>query len=77
MNERRIYKHLRNKNINYSMGRFFVTMQVEHNRSILGTIVGERCVLNEMGNAVRNELIALPQKYPELELGDFIVMRQR
>ena len=74
MNERRIYKHLRNKNINYSMGRFFMTMQVEHNRSILGTIVGERCILNEMGNAVRNELIALPQKYPELELGDFIVM---
>ena len=74
MNERRIYKHLRNKNINYSKGRFFVTMQVEHNRSILGTIVGERCILNEMGNAVRNELIALPQKYPELELGDFIVM---
>ena len=74
MNERRIYKHLRNKNINYSKGRFFVTMQVEHDRSILGTIVGERCILNEMGNAVRNELIALPQKYPELELGDFIVM---
>ena len=74
MNERRIYNHLRNKNINYSKGRFFVTMQVEHNRSILGTIVGERCILNEMGNAVRNELIALPQKYPELELGDFIVM---
>ncbi|MBQ5665207.1 MAG: transposase [Akkermansia sp.] len=74
MNERRIYKHLRNKNINYSKGRFFVTMQVEHNRSILGTIVGERCILNEMGNAVLNELIALPQKYPELELGDFIVM---
>lgn len=74
MNGRRIYKHLRNKNINYSMGRFFVTMQVEHNRSILGTIVGEQCILNELGIAVQNELTSLPQKYPELELGAFIVM---
>lgn len=74
MNGHRIYKHLRNKNINYSMGRFFVTMQVEHNRSILGTIVGEECILNELGLAVKNELTSLPQKYPELELGEFIVM---
>ena len=74
MNESRIYKHLRNKNINYSMGRFFVTMQVEHNRSILGTIVGEECILNELGLAVKNELTGLPQKYPELELGEFVVM---
>ena len=56
------------------MGRFFVTMQVEHNRSILGTIVGEECILNELGLAVKNELTGLPQKYPELELGEFIVM---
>ena len=74
MNGHRIYKHLRNKNINYSMGRFFVTMQVEHNRSILGTIVGEECILNELGLAVKNELTGLPQKYPELKLGEFIVM---
>ena len=74
MNEKRIYKHLRNKNINYSMGRFFVTMQVEHNCSILGTIVGEKCILNELGIAVKNELTSLPRKYPELELCEFIVM---
>ena len=74
MKGQRFYKHLRNKKIDYSMGRFFVTMQVEHNRSILGTIVGEECILNELGNAVQNELTSLPQKYPELELGAFIVM---
>lgn len=74
MKGQRFYKHLRNKKIDYSMGRFFVTMQVEHNRSILGTIVGEECILNELGNAVQNELTSLPQKYPELELGEFIVM---
>ena len=74
MNSRRFHKHLRNKNIDYRKGRFFVTMQIEHNRSILGTIVGEQCILNEIGNAVQNELISLPQKYPELELGEFVVM---
>ncbi|MBR5195000.1 MAG: transposase [Akkermansia sp.] len=74
MKGQRFYKHLRNKKIDYSMGRFFVTMQVEHNRSILGTIVGEKCILNELGIAVKNVLTSLPQKYPELELGEFIVM---
>ena len=74
MKGQRFYRHLRNKKIDYSMGRFFVTMQVEHNRSILGTIVGEECILNELGNAVQNELTSLPQKYPELELGAFVVM---
>ena len=49
-------------------------MQIERNQSILGTIVGEECILNELGHVVRNELINLPQKYPELELGEFIVM---
>ena len=74
MKGQRFYKHLRNKKIDYSMGRFFVTMQVEHNRSILGTIVGEECILNELGHVVRNELTSLPRKYPELKLGEFIVM---
>ena len=69
-----IYKHLRNKNIDYSKGHYFVTMQVEHNRCILGTVVGEQCVLNELGKNVRDELTALPQKYPELELGEYVVM---
>lgn len=74
MNGKRIYKHLRNKRIDYSRGRFFITMQVEHNQSILGTIVGEECILNELGKSVRDELTALPQKYPELELGEYVVM---
>ena len=74
MNGRRIYKHLRNKRIDYSRGQFLITMQIERNQSILGTIVGEECILNELGLAVKNELTSLPQKYPELELGEFIVM---
>ena len=37
-------KSLRNANINYRNGWFFVTSQVAHNKSILGAIVGEECV---------------------------------
>lgn len=43
---------LRNKNINYSRGMFFVTMQAVFNKTIFGAIVGEKCVLNELGEAV-------------------------
>ena len=43
---------LRNKNINYSRGMFFVTMQAAFNKTIFGAIVGEKCVLNELGEAV-------------------------
>ncbi len=37
-------KSLRNANINYRNGWFFVRSQVAHNKSILGAIVGEECV---------------------------------
>ena len=39
-------KSLRNENINYRNGWFFVTSQVARNKSILGAIVGEECVYN-------------------------------
>ena len=66
----RFFQHsLRNRNINYRHGRFFVTIQVEHNKSLLGAIVGERSVLNELGEGVKGVLEGLPLKYAELELG--------
>ncbi len=48
----RFRKSLRNANINYRNGWFFVTFQVAHNKSIFGAIVGERCELNELGRQV-------------------------
>lgn len=68
------HKSLRNKNIDYSKGRFFVTVQVAHNASLLGAIVGERSVLNKLGRSVQEVLEALPLKYPELELGEYVIM---
>ena len=71
----RFYQHsLRNRNIDYRHGRFFVTIQVEHNKSLLGAIVGERSVLNELGEGVKAVLEGLPQKYAELEWGAYVIM---
>ncbi len=64
-------KSLRNANINYRNGWFFVTFQVAHNKSIFGAIVGERCELNELGRQVEARWRELPAKYPELELDEF------
>ena len=67
-------KSLRNANINYRNGWFFVTSQVAHNKLILGAIVGEECVLNSLGKKVREYWLSLPAKYPELALDEFVVM---
>ena len=67
-------KSLRNANINYRNGWFFVTSQVARNKSIFGAIVGERCELNELGQRVEAYWRELPAKHPELELDEFVVM---
>ena len=67
-------KSLRNPNINYRSGWWSVSIQVAKNKSIFGAIVGVRAVLNALGAAVEAYWRALPLKYPELELFDFVVM---
>ena len=67
-------KSMRNANINYRNGWFFVTSQVSFNKCILGTIVGDRFVATPLGEAVREAWLAMPGKYPELELDEFQVM---
>lgn len=70
----RFHKPLRNANINYRNGWFFVTWQTAHNKSIFGAIVGDRCELNGLGRKVEEYWRGLPLKYPELELDEFVVM---
>ena len=70
----RLHKSLRNANINYRNGWFFVTWQIAHNKSILGAIVGEHCELNALGRKVEEYWRDMPVKYPELELDEFVVM---
>ena len=68
----RFHKSLRNANINYHNGWFFVTWQTAHNKSIFGAIVGARCELNELGRRVEEYWREMPAKYPELELDEFV-----
>ena len=70
----RFRKSLRNPNINYRNGWFFVTTQVAHNKCVLGAIVQDRCILTPLGEAVRDCWLAMPAKHPELELDEFVVM---
>ena len=67
-------KSLRNANINYRCGWFFVTSQVAHNKSIFGAIVGEKVVLNDLGQKVWKYWQELPAKYPELEVFESVLM---
>ena len=68
------HKSLRNPNINYRSGWWSVSIQVAKNKSILGAIVGDKVALNALGRAVEAYWCALPEKYPELEIFDFVVM---
>lgn len=67
-------KSLRNSNINYRSGWFFVTSQVAHNKSMFGAIVGDKVILNELGQKVWEYWQGLPEKYPELEIFESVLM---
>ena len=67
-------KSLRNAAINYRAGWWAITVQVAKNKSLLGAVVGESVVLNDLGKAVEAYWLSLPEKYPELERFDFVVM---
>ena len=65
---------LRNENIDYSCGWFFVTIQAAFNKTIFGAIVGEKCVLNEFGTAVSEVIEGLESHYPGTYVDCFVVM---
>ena len=65
---------LRNGRINYRFGWFFVTFQVSENKSLLGAIVGENCILTELGLAVKGLIETLPKYNPEVYVDCFVVM---
>ncbi len=73
-NEKKHWPMLRNANINYSRGTFFVTVQAAFNKTIFGAIVGEKCVLNELGQAVAESLASLGERYAGVEMDEFVVM---
>ena len=65
---------LRNPNIDYERGWFSVTVQVAHNKSVFGAIVGEEYELNELGRAVHEAWLSHPAHTPGLYIDEFVVM---
>ena len=72
----RFHKSLRNANINYRNGWFFVTWQTARNKSIFGAIVGDRCELNELGRRVEEYWREMPAKYPPIQGRHRLYLRQ-
>lgn len=67
-------KSLRSAYIDYCHGWFFVTIQTSGNKSVFGAIVEDKCILNELGNAVKDAWLTEPRFAPGLQIFDFQVM---
>lgn len=65
---------LRNPNINYFKGWFFVTFQVAMNKSVFGVIADKKLILNVLGEMVRENLLGLGRIFPELYIDTAMVM---
>ena len=65
---------LRNPNINYFKGWFFVTFQVAMNKSVFGVISDKKLILNALGEMVRENLLGLGRVFPELYIDTVMVM---
>ena len=65
---------LRNPNINYLRGWFFVTFQVAMNKSVFGVISDKKLILNALGEMVRENLLGLGRIFPELHIDTAMVM---
>jgi len=73
-NEWEYRQMLRSPYVDYFNGLFFVTFQTYHNKSVFGAIIGEECVLNELGEAVKAAWLAEPSHVSGLLLREFVVM---
>ncbi|MDD4025902.1 MAG: transposase, partial [Kiritimatiellae bacterium] len=65
---------LRNSNINYSDGWFFVTMQVAQNKTMFGVIAEGRCDLNALGQQIGACWEGMFERHPEAYRDEFVVM---
>jgi len=67
-------KSLRNPDINYQYGWFFITTQVAHNKSIFGVIAECNCLVNALGKQIASGWRGLFSHHPETHCDTFIVM---
>ena len=55
-------------------GAYFVTICVQMQQCLFGSVVKEEMRLNDAGNLVRAIWQALPTRFPSIELDQFVVM---
>lgn len=68
-------KSIRLKGYDYSQaGLYFITICVQDRLCLFGDIVDGEMILNDPGRMVENEWIKLPQRFPNIELHEFVVM---
>lgn len=65
---------LRNPNINYRKGWFFITFQVAHNKTVFGVVADKKLILNALGRMVDENLRNLGRIFKELYIDTVMVM---
>jgi putative transposase len=66
---------IRRPDFDYShWGPYFVTICARNRECIFGEITGDQPVLSDLGHIIENEWLALPQRFPEIQLDEYIVM---
>jgi REP element-mobilizing transposase RayT len=57
-----------------SVGAYFVTICTQNREILFGDIHDGEMVLNDAGRMVADLWLRLPEKYPEIVLGEFVIM---
>lgn len=68
-------KSIRLKEYDYSkQGGYFITICLQNKQKLLGEILDQKMNLNGAGKMAQEEIVNLPERFPEIEIGEFIVM---
>jgi len=68
-------RNLRVPDFDYSQpGAYYVTIVTHERKQLFGQIVDGEMVLNEIGKMVKEVWIAIPKHFPNVELGEFVIM---
>jgi REP element-mobilizing transposase RayT len=55
-------------------GGYFITICTQEKRSLFGTVADRAMGLNDAGRMVESTWLALPQRFPTIELDSFVIM---
>lgn len=68
-------KSIRLKGYDYSQpGKYFITICTQYRKCLFGDIINGEMKLNDAGAMVEHEWIALPRRFPNIRLHEFIIM---